>query len=378
MKNTSGKINALEKTLRPIGASTHDWENIFNTITDMVTIHDKDFNIIYANAAAEKNLKLPSSAIEQVKCFKYYHGASCPPQGCPSCECLTTGMPVDFEMFEPHLKRHIEIRALPRFNNKNQIAGIIHIVRDISKRKKSEKKLIDSRRQLHNLNSHMISIREREREIISREIHDQLGQLLTVMHMDLKLICKKLPENNKFLHQRIRSMSKMLDMTIQTVQKISSDLRPKILDELGLQSAIKWQARKFQNMTGINCKLVSHIENINMDRNRDINIFRIFQETLTNVCRHANATRIEVSLEEDTGQLIMKVRDNGRGIKNRQIMDSKSLGLIGMRERVHFLQGGIEIQGVPDKGTTVLVSIPLKKRESKKTGRISRDMNNSC
>jgi len=127
----------MEKMLRE---AKKDWEDTFDGITDMITIHDRDFNIIRANRAAREILKLPDLEVNKViKCFKYYHGKDCPPEGCPSCECLRTGKPAVFELFEPHINRHIEIRAMPRFDDKGQIIGLIHIVRDITEQKRSEK-----------------------------------------------------------------------------------------------------------------------------------------------------------------------------------------------------------------------------------------------
>jgi signal transduction histidine kinase len=194
--------------------------------------------------------------------------------------------------------------------------------------------------------------------------------------MDLKLLEKKLPRGNKSLHERTRSMSEILDTVIQRVQKISSELRPKILDELGLLPAITWQARKFENRTGIKCEVLSNLQNIKLDQNRDTDIFRIFQETITNIYRHAKATHVEVSVEENIGQLMMKIKDNGTGIRKAQIVDSKSLGLIGMRERVQLLQGKIEIQGIPNKGTTVSINVPLAKIGRKNNRKRLRDIRN--
>lgn len=125
-----------------------DWEGTFNTIDDMITIHDRDFNIIHSNHTAKKTLQLPDlEANKAVKCFKYYHGTDCPPEECPSYKCFETGLPASFEMFEPHLKKYVEMRIIPRFNADKQITGLIHIVRDITERKKSEEKyhsLVDS------------------------------------------------------------------------------------------------------------------------------------------------------------------------------------------------------------------------------------------
>jgi signal transduction histidine kinase len=341
--------------------SKHDWENIFNSMTDMVTIHDNNFNIICANNAAENNLKLPSLTLGNVKCFKYYHGTDCPPEGCPSCQCIKTGIPGIFELFEPHLNKYIEIRALPRFDSKNQIAGIIHLVRDITQRKKWENKLSDSSMKLRSLNAHLLSVREEERQHIAREIHDELGQSLTALKMDLVFLKKNVPEDKKLVHETVKSMSKVIDKTINMVQRIATELRPKLLDELGLQAALKWQARKFHDRTGITCKVVCNVAETNINQKLDIPLFRIFQESLTNVCRHARATKVQMRLTEKDGHLLMEARDNGRGITKAEIDSPKSLGLIGIRERVHFLRGKIEINGTPNKGTRMIINIPLVK-----------------
>jgi PAS domain S-box-containing protein len=138
---TAIDITEQKQTEKRLREAKKDWEETFDRITDMITIHDKDFNIIRTNRSAEEILKLPELEVNKViKCFKYYHGTDCPPQGCPSCECLKTGKPAVFELFEPHLNRHIEIRAMPRFDEKEQIIGLIHIVRDITERKKTEER----------------------------------------------------------------------------------------------------------------------------------------------------------------------------------------------------------------------------------------------
>jgi|GEM_PF-5891501 PAS domain S-box-containing protein len=149
IKNKDGRVVSVIETAiditeqreaeRVAAEVRHDWEETFDGITDMITIHDRDFNILLANRAAKEILKLPELGLNKViKCFNYYHGKECPPEGCPSCECLKTGKPATFEMFEPHLGRYIEIRAMPRFDERGQLVGLIHIVRDITDRKKAE------------------------------------------------------------------------------------------------------------------------------------------------------------------------------------------------------------------------------------------------
>ncbi len=340
--------------------SSQEWEGIFNTITDVITIHDKDFNIIYANNEAKKILALPNLEMSKaIKCYNYYHGTICPPKGCPSCDCVITGIPAVFEIFEPHLNRHVEIRAIPRYDNEKQIIGVIHILRDITERKHSEEELKGSREKLRNLAAHLNSVREEDRKLIAREIHDELAQSLTALKMGLVWLDKKLPAATAPLTEKIKSMSDIIDMTIYTVRRISSELRPGLLDDLGLQAAIEWQAKEFEDRTGITCKVIFHSDTDKLDQERSTAIFRIFQETLTNVLRHAEATEIKASLEKTPDILILKVKDNGIGITDENIKNSKSFGIIGMQERALLFRGDIKIKGVQGKGTTVTASIPI-------------------
>ena len=187
--------------------SMKDWNDIFYSLSDLVTVHDLDFHIIHANAEAKKILHLPPLTMNRVKCFQYYHGTSCPPDGCPSCETIQTGQPSTVEVFEPHLDKHIEIRALPRFGPRRQMMGVIHIVRDISQRKESEERLRKSREKLRNLTAHLHSVREEERKSIAREIHDELAQALTALKMDVFWMKKRLPAEKGGLLQKAQAMS---------------------------------------------------------------------------------------------------------------------------------------------------------------------------
>jgi PAS domain S-box-containing protein len=172
--------------------SDQDWENIFNSITDMVTIHDKDFNIICANRAAKKLLSLPILNVKRAKCFEYYHGTETPPEGCPSCRCLVTGEASTTELFEPHLKMHPEIRALPRFDENNQLIGLIHIVRNITKRKKAEDELEKHRHHLEELVEERTLEMEKERNRAQNYL-DVANAMLLVIGADhkIRLINKK-------------------------------------------------------------------------------------------------------------------------------------------------------------------------------------------
>jgi signal transduction histidine kinase len=204
-------------------------------------------------------------------------------------------------------------------------------------------------------------VREQERTNIAREIHDELAQALTALKMDLSWLHNKFQRDQVQLIEKTRSMSGLVDDTIQVVKRISAELRPGILDDLGLVAAIEWQADEFQNRTGIICRVDVYPDDLPADQESSTAIFRIFQETLTNIARHALATRVTVDLAEKTGSLKLRVVDNGIGISEEQIHDPKSFGLIGMRERVYPWGGHVIIKGLPGKGTTVEVDLPQKK-----------------
>jgi len=192
-------------------------------------------------------------------------------------------------------------------------------------------------------------------------MHDELGQSLTALKMDLALLGHKLPKNQRSLINKMKSMSKLVDTTLQTVKRISTELRPGLLDDLGLAAAIEWQAEEFQDRTGVKCEVTLDPPDIILDQDCSTAIFRIFQETLTNIARHAHATRVKVGLKARSGKIELRVKDNGIGITEEQIGNPKSFGLIGMQERASFLGGVVEIREVQGKGTTVTAKIPLSK-----------------
>jgi PAS domain S-box-containing protein len=251
--------------------------------------------------------------------------------------------------------------VMPLEDEQGRRVSWVSVVHDITERKRAEEQLRSSREQLRALSAHLQSIREEERTLISREIHDELGQDLTGLKMDLSWLIKRLPKNQELDVKKVESMLKLVDTTIQSVRRISTKLRPGVLDDLGLTAAIEWQAQDFQTRTGIQCEFNPNLREIDLDRDRSTTVFRIFQETLTNVARHASATRVNICLNEEAAGLVLIVEDNGRGIKEREISDPKSLGLLGMRERALIFGGEVTISGAPGKGTTVMLRIPLQR-----------------
>ena len=227
----------------------------------------------------------------------------------------------------------------------------------------NEERLRQSREQLRNLTVYIQTVREEERTRIARDIHDNLGQALTALKMDVSWLEKKLSEENPLMLNKTKSMNGLIEETIQTVQRISAELRPGLLDDFGLIAAIEWQIEEFEERTGIKATLHLPEHAIDIGKDQSTAIFRIFQEALTNVIRHANASAIEVTLEENDGRLSLIVRDNGRGITTEETTHPKSFGLIGMQERVYPWGGEVRIRGISDRGTTVTVTIPLTGKE---------------
>jgi signal transduction histidine kinase len=229
---------------------------------------------------------------------------------------------------------------------------------ELAERELTEQRLRASEEKLRGLAAHLQSVREEERIHIAREIHDELGQALTGLKFDIGGLAKNpacaAPEN---IGATVEGLGQQIDRIINSVRRIASGLRPEVLDEIGLSAAIEWQAREFQRRTGVRCLVDISTGFTDPDKERSTALFRIFQELLTNVARHANATRVSVHLTE-TDSLQLKVEDNGRGIQEQEFESPRSLGFLGLRERVLAFGGSIEVKGQEGKGTSVSVAIP--------------------
>jgi PAS domain S-box-containing protein len=233
------------------------------------------------------------------------------------------------------------------------------LFRDITERKQVEQELKYSRDTLRDLSLHIEETRESERAKIAMDLHDDLGQKLTALNIDLGWLKKKLTESQPEIKDRLNSMSELLMDTIDTIRTISSELRPGILDDLGLIAAIEWQLEEFEKRTGISFELTITPEEFAVSPDISILIFRIAQEVLTNITRHANATIVKIDLTKNENSIKLIAIDNGRGIKKAEINDPKSFGIIGMKERVKSFGGNFHIRGAEGKGTEVMVEIPL-------------------
>jgi PAS domain S-box-containing protein len=233
------------------------------------------------------------------------------------------------------------------------------ILRDITERVAAERKIRQAGEELRSLSVAMLEVREAERTRIARELHDELGQALTALKMDVDLMAATLPDGRDDLQERIRAMREMLDFTVATTRRISADLRPLVLDDLGLGAAAEWLAHNVVQRAGVACDLHIDPSCADLGEPHASALFRIMQESLTNVTRHAHARRVEVALERAGDDAVLTVRDDGVGIEPGSRPKPTSFGLRGIRERVLLLGGDVRISSAAGAGTTVVARIPL-------------------
>jgi signal transduction histidine kinase len=250
------------------------------------------------------------------------------------------------------------VRTVPLRDDLGKIVKWFGTSIEIEDLKRAEDALRCSVDELRALAGRLQSVREEERTRLAREIHDELGQALTGIKLESAFLIRELPADAKHQSSRAASIGRLADATIQAVRRISTELRPGVLDDLGLVAAVEWAAGEFEDRTGTKCQLDLSQDDIVIDRERATALFRILQETLTNVARHANATHVTGRLANENGSLVLEIHDNGKGIGEEELSAGRSLGIMGMRERALLLGGELAISGAPGRGTTVKVRIP--------------------
>ena len=343
----------------PLGLRLKMMKTFWNSSQNSHCFFDRDLRLIDLNTIALKRLKTKKlSAIGRhiLELFPYLEGSE---RYQKYEEVVRTGKPFSIkEVPYPHNpSRRISIYAF-RINGG---MGLIASDESLSCRVKSELKTTIER--LENLSAHNLALREEESRRIAREIHDEMSPTLTTLKMDLYWLLAKagdgVPPPPAF-HKRIAEMTNLIDISIASIRKVCSELRPALLDDLGLFDAIEWQVQESQKRYPLRCRLDIDCNGTKFDPDLSLCIFRIFQEGYTNILRHAQATKASVSLRHIPSEnaVVLKIRDNGRGIRPEEVADPKSFGLIGMRERLRPYQGRMSLRGTPGKGTTLAISIP--------------------
>ncbi len=237
--------------------------------------------------------------------------------------------------------------------------AVLAMANDITARLEAEESLQKSHSAFRELASHLETIRESERTRIAREIHDELGQQLTGLKMDISWINKKVKSEDEAVQNKMKDIIQLIDNTVITVRRIATQLRPDILDDLGLISAMDWQSEDFQKRHEIKSTFTSNVSHVILTSDISTNIFRIFQESLTNISRHAKATEVVTTLNVENDKLTLTIKDNGIGINENDIINKKTLGILGMKERALLIKGKYDIYNNIDKGTSVIISVPL-------------------
>ena len=330
-------------------------QNVVETVREPLVVLDRDLKVVSANQAFYRRFRLTAQLTERRSLYELNKG----------------------QWDIPDLRRQLEkvlpeSKAFDNFTIEHEFPGLGHTILLLNARRihrgATGTDLIllafedvtdrEKRKELRALAARLHAVREEERALLAREIHDELSGSLTALKMDLSLLPDRMTKSRNSLMQKIRSMSRLIDNTLAQVRTIVTELRPVVLDKLGLIPAIEWQAREFQERSGIACEAHLPAEEMSLDRDRATAVFRILQEALSNVARHADASQVVLELTCDANNLNLTVRDDGKGIDERKVFDRDSLGLLGIRERAMAFGGTAEITALPERGTCVTVRIP--------------------
>jgi PAS domain S-box-containing protein len=325
-----------------------------------VLLVDEHHHIVMANRAVTDQLGVKPKDILGCYCPEAIHGTKEPWYACPLEEAVKKNKAVVLEAQDQKTGRWMNsaIYPIPGLYMGKKV--FFHMVTDITDRKLAEEQLKTSREQLRELSNHLETVREEERTSIAREIHDELGQTLVTLKIYISWLLRRLSKAEELAPEQTKSIYALIDAAINTVMRLSTELRPGALDDFGLASAIEWQINEFKKWTDLEYDFVSVPRNIILDREIATAFYRIAHEALTNVIRHAQAKQVSILLRKTRRALELSVKDNGNGIAEAQINDPRAFGLVGMRERAHLLGGELKVSGIPGEGTLVKVILPLR------------------
>lgn len=354
-------VNARRRAEDAATRALTEVDQVFQTAADGMRIVDRDFRVLRANNTFAKLVGLPKREIIGRKCHEVFWGDRCRTPECPLTRVLNGDQDVEYDADKVRsdgTSVPCIVSATPYRQPDGTIVGIVEDFRDISERKRAERDLKESGERLRELTAHLQGIREEERSRIAREIHDELGQVLTALSLDVRWLQKRLQAERGELQEKTRSMGELIATTVKSISRICSELRPAILDDIGLSAAIEWQAEEFTSRTGIACNIQTEPPEIKLSEELSVAIFRIFQEALTNIVRHAQASEVQVRLRLTPSDFSMRVSDDGVGMEVSGPHKMNSFGLLGVKERVRGFNGELTVRAGDKGGACLDIVIP--------------------
>ena len=342
--------------------------NIVGALGEGLAVTDAQGRLLFINPEAERLLGWRNNEVSGLNLHRLIHylkadGSPYPEQDCPVANYTRQGIPyrTEDEIFIRRDGSFFEVSyvATPIREN-DQVIAVVTAFHDISRRKQAERELNESRCRLRELSSFLQSVREEERTRIARELHDELGQSLTALKMDLTWLLTRFADDQEDMLVKTDNMITLVDSTVDSMRRISANLRPGLLDDLGLAATAEWLLAEFQERTGVEYTLKISHEEFDFDNVLNTTIFRILQEAVTNVARHAKASRLDVELEDCGERIVLSIKDDGIGLIHQAASANKRkpFGLLGIRERVTSLGGHIDITGQAGQGTKIRVMLP--------------------
>ena len=360
---TALKISERKKAKEKICHARKDWEDIFQAIGHSTLLLDPQQKIIAANCAAVRAIGISENELVGKKCYEVFHGTSKPPEDCPLKNIRNSHNFETAEMEIEALGGTFLVSCTLLFDEAGHLVRIIHIATDITEHKRAGEALQESEKRLRLLSSQLITAQEKERRRVSVELHDELGQALMVLKLKLRSMREQLNEDQTALKEECKQILNYIDDVTENVRRLSRDLRPSILEDLGLLPALRWLIDEFTKHHHIESKLDIVDTPDFLSKEDEIIIFRIFQEALTNIGKHAQATNVSVIIKLQDGMVSFVVEDNGKGFNREQIFTreatERGMGFAVMEERIQMVGGFLDIWSQEGTGTIITFSIPI-------------------
>jgi two-component system sensor histidine kinase UhpB len=352
-------ISTRKKSEQEIKNSELRFRSLIEKGNEIIAMHDREGNVIYISPSIEKLMGYTAEGRVGKNAFEFIH-----PDDVQRIKKIlgklvaNPGSTATAQWRQQHADGswHWMEGVATNLLHDPAVGAVVHNFRDISERERIETELIEKNTELQKLSAYLQHVREEERKYIAREVHDEIGQLVSALKIDIDWVNIKIPELDASAQKRIDHATKTIEVLIASIRKIASSLRPSILDDFGLNAAVEWQCREIRNVNGIQCIFNTDFDDKNLSIETKTELFRITQESLTNVMRHSQAENVAVEITEDEEGIHLKIIDDGKGFDTT--VTKNTLGLIGLRERAVSLNGSLRIESEPGKGTIVSATIP--------------------